>query len=291
MISYYTSKHPGLVTYISLVSLSVPAFLFADKAPLSIGIMSILWGIYTLMRCLSLYEISELFPAHHQKRASKNTNRDSSALAYDLISRMEGNNHVKRGKYAMQSIQERTLLWLSIGIAYLIATLYTQWAQTHQLSISTISETSASAFIIGSAFWAGQTYAYSQSASRILLGILATLFIGTILYHPISISAYELTSVIDSAPFRIENISYIPLTLLLIYSASIMLYACIKGIRQSAGALISISIIGVLSLYTLQTQDTQHLLALWLIGWSIVSIFWIRSFTQKKKFYILYQCE
>ncbi len=291
MISYYTSKHPGLLTYITVISLSVPAFLFAKETPASLGIISILWGIYILMRCLSLYEVSELFPAHIQKRPSKNTNKDSSALAYDLVSRMDSNNHIKRGKYAMQSIQERTQLWLIIGLAYVAVSLYIEWKNTQILSINTISEISTSVFIIGSAFWAGQTYAYSQSASRILLGFLTILLAILLLYQPVPFTPHELTQ-IPLTPHMLSNdTAHIPLALLILYSTCIMLYACLKGTRQAAGAIASLCIIGVLCLYTLKIQDTPYIMALWLVGWSIVSIFWIRSFTQRQKSYMLYQCE
>ena len=98
-MSYYSSKHPGLFIYMILVSITVIGFLFFDLGSFFIGILSVIWGIYTAMRALSLFEMSEHYEAYASMQdPSKNNNAQTSSLAYDLMNRMN-QEHVRVLKY------------------------------------------------------------------------------------------------------------------------------------------------------------------------------------------------
>ncbi len=270
MISYYQSKHPGLFIYLSLIIITVLTLLFFNISPKIIGILSIIWGSFLTMRTLSLYEVSEHFQLFtNSKRASKFTNNSTSSLAQDLSKRKMAHNHMRRGHNALDSIKVKSFLWVIIGVVYCAS--YTVW-NAYSNSIYDIASHICLVFIVGTSFWCGQTYAYSNQASRIILRVVSTLFFITLITNPSSFNAassYDLTELILAA--------------LIIYSGACMLYALKNNAAKKINAVIGITILTIISLYSSYP--------LWMCGLSLFSIFWIRSFKNTQKSYVLYQCE
>ncbi len=285
MISYYNSKHPGLFIYITLLIISVSSLLFLNNSNELIGFLSILWGIFIFMRILSLYEVSEHFSVFTKKSYSKISNKNISTLAHDLLKNMNGEEYIKRGLLAMHSIEKRTLLWFIISITYV--TIYSQNIDIPQQSNNNIIliKNFSIFFIIGAVFWAGQTYTYSNHASKLLFATLAPLFIMSIhnVINDISINNIDIPN----------NISSIILSSLIIYCLVSIFQSAIKGweyiLNAIAGTLIlfTMSIIAI----SVETSNNIELSPIWISGWGLFSIFWIRSYQYRQKKYIIYQCE
>ena len=289
MISYYKSKHPGLFLYIALVITSVTALLFFEITSQKIGILSIFWGGFIFMRTLSLYEVSEHFlPFTNTGKASKNSNQSSSALPHDLMRRMSGRNNLKRGIFAMRSMQSSTLLWFVLGIAYVAYNMYlSQSSEPHNLTIKNLSVL----FIIGAAFWSGQTYAYSDHASKLLIFIFASLFIVTLFKINGAIDVQVFNNLtIDSLP-SIKTSALPLLAILMAYSAVMLCYSALNDIKHGINSALGITLIALLIVCGLSFETNPQAASLWVSGWSLLSIFWVRSSKHTQKSYTLYQCE
>lgn len=290
MISYYTSKHPGLFLYLSLITLSVFTFLFLEANTQQIGILSILWGGFVFMRTLSLYEVSERFaPFAKTSGASKNTNRKSSALPHDLMHRMSGQNHMSRGLFAMNATHERTGLWFVLGLAYVAYHLY---LSKYAMPIDILVQNLSIFFMIGAAFWAGQTYAYSHTASKLLIVVCSLLF-GLTLFTISDATTHHIYNTLTlSNLISYSNDASTPLlAALILYSAIILLYSCTYGLSYSINACIGLILISLLVICGVTFEQTSQNIALWISGWSLLSVFWIRSYSHTRKVYALYQCE
>lgn len=289
MISYYKSKHPGLFLYLLLISVSVFSFLFLTMTAAHIGILSILWGSFVFMRTLSLYEVSEHFlPFAKTEGASKGTSKRNATLSHDLMHRMNGNSNMKRGLFAMHAMHERTMLWFTLALFYVAYHLY---LSMHLISDTLLIQSLSIFFIIGAAFWSGQTYAYSHNASKLLLLVCSALFGLTIFTLNGSATtdlanAFTLTHLLSYG-----NAASPMLAALIAYSAAILLYSCASGRTYSINALFGLMIVGFLVIYGMTHTPSSQTIALWISGWSLFSIFWIRSYCHTRKSYALYQCE
>ncbi len=283
MISYYKSKHPGIFLYITLVCVSVFAFLFLNINAFYSGILSILWGIFIFMRTLSLYEVEEhAQPLSDNLGTSKTSNHNKSTLAHDLLKKMSNKSHLSRGIMAMTSLNIRTILWFIIAIIYIANYII----KSHDSSPPEILvQNISNFFIIGAAFWAGQTYAYSNQASKLMLVIFGLIFCITALKININLDINSL------ALLDISMTSKTILYALIIYSAAIFLYPFTKGSTYGINAITGLFVIILISVCSINTEITSQYIALWLIGWSIISIFWVRSYSNLRKKYVLYQCE
>ncbi len=276
MISYYRSKHPGLWIYLTLLTATVVTFLFLGATSKTIGLFSVLWGSFMVMRTLSLYEISEHFsPLSQANPASKNSNKDRSFLAHDLKRRKEIKNHMNRGIYAFYALTPRTLFWFILALVYCVSYgfLSTNLSSTHD-----IVEYICIAFMIGGAFWTGQTYAYSHFASKLIFITTSILF---------ALSLYFSADL--NTPTQL-NLDHITLFILMIYSIACLIYAFRYGIQKGIYIIFGIAVLGTVLLYTnFHINTDNHVI--WISGISLFSIFWIRAHRQSKKQYILYQCE
>ncbi len=287
MISYYKSKHPGLFIYISLVCISVSAFLFLDINAKYLGILSILWGSFILMRTLSLYEVEEhAEPLTSNIGSSKSGNKNSSALAHDLLKTMKNKTHLKRGIWAMSSLNIRTIIWFIIAITYLCYRIITQY---NYISVNILTQDIAGFFIIGAAFWIAQTYAYSNQASKLMLTAFGLLLCITILKTNTNLNVN--TEILFEYSHIIKNWGSVILAILAIYSAAIFIYPIIKRSSNTLGSFIGLIIITLLTICSLNLEATLQNTPIWLLGWSIISIFWVRSYSQSRIKYTLYQCE
>ncbi len=287
MISYYKSKHPGLFLYLTLVIISVITPLYIELTTAQTGILSILWGGFIFMRTLSLYEISEHF-SHKTSSSIISKNNHNSALPYDLTSRMSGQNNFKRGIFAMRSMHIKTLCWFAIGLIYMAYSFYlSRGTMPHSLILQNLSIL----FMIGAGFWAGQTYAYSDHASKLLILVFTCL---------LSITIFKMSGSLIIENFEIFTIdgltsinnNAMPILLALIaYSAAILCYSAMRDLTSSINAALGLTIILLLTICGLSLEPSPQTLSLWLSGWSLLSIFWVRSSRHTEKSYAIYQCQ
>ncbi len=284
-MSYYFSKHPGLFTYILLIAVSVLSFLYFDPTPSMIGVLSVFWGMYICMRVLSLYELSEHFDLFSsQKLSSKTSNYSLAKLPKDLAHRAVAPENLKRSAFALLCVHARTMVWLALALIYAAYYIHSSSAQLSQYDLVA---NIAVFFMIGAAFWAGQSYAYSNRASRILFaffGVLSALC----LYHAAPLIDLQSLLALQNAPLKVQTLI---LALLLAYTAFTLIYSITRGARNTLSILLGLTLLAALSLLYFSLSETQQNTALWICGWGFFSLFWIRVYSMSQKRYVLYQCE
>ena len=289
-MSYYSSKHPGLYLYLALVALTLSVFLFMQVDPMHIGILSILWGSFTAIRALSLYEISTYFSnyTHQSTLISKEHNAQSSALAHDLMRRMAGNANLKQGLRALYCMHERTTLWFALALGY---TAYTLHISTPLMNRNALMEMVCTLFMIGATFWGGQSYAHEKKASALMLPFFAIalcISLYSIPADPFTVNFHQALSGLSMAQIGTPHIM---LVLLALYSVSILIYALLQRNKAIINVLGGIVLIVLLGVYHLSLEPSQATTALWLSGWGLFSVFWTRAFQPVNKRYVLYQSD
>ena len=289
-MSYYSSKHPGLYLYLTLVAITLSAFLFCDITPVHIGILSVLWGIFTALRTLSLYEINNYYNTYARQSTiiSKEHNAQSSALAHDLTRRMTGSINMKQGLHALYCLHERTILWFALALGY---TAYHLHMSAPMMSKHALMEVVCTLFMIGTVFWVGQSYAYNKKASRIMLFSFATALCISLYCLPIEVSSIHLHQAISGLSMAKATTPHTLLTLLVLYSAIILIYALLQRNKAALSALGGITLIALLSICHLSLESSQAATALWISGWGLFSVFWTRAYQPVSKRYVLYQCD
>ena len=288
-MSYYSSKHPGLYLYMALVIISVLSFLFIDMGAAQIGMLTIFWGIFTALRTLTLYEISEHYEAYaNNGDVSKNHNSQPSALAYDLMHRMNSSRNMKCGMLALSCLHERTILWFLLALIYTAFQLHTL---SSELSKSALMEDMSIFFIIGATFWAGQSYAYSAKISRMLLFMLSALFLLSLSILKSDFSFDMLYPALSQTAFLDFSNPQIILVILTLYSVAILLFALVQNNKSAGNIILGICLVALLSAFHLILEPSREATALWISGWGMFAIFWVRSYGTREKRYVLYQCE
>lgn len=287
-MSYYTSKNPGLLLYMTLITLSVLGLLIAPQNIVLTGVLSIFWGLFTLTRILSLYEVNEHIPATQNAHGiSKRTNHLTSALPYDLTARMNKSKHQKRGEHALKSLDLRSVTWLLIASIY---ALYNLHLHSAGLPAIQIIQSMSLFFIIGAVFWNGQSYAYNKQTNGNLL-LLLSLLLGISAYsaniHHIDLSKSIIQNNILSLS---QNLSIFILFFLAIYCIITALYAGLSSLKKLPIAVISSALICCMALIYI-AAPLSNTTALWISFWGLFSLLWVQCFTHSKKRYVLYQCQ
>lgn len=286
MISYYNAKHPGLCFYIALVVTTVASFLLADMKPEYIGLLAMAWSIFVMMRVLSFYEITHHFTDFMSGSLSM---KPKEALPEFLTHKMTSKNHLKRGMHGLNALHERTALWFALGTLYVF---YFLFGNIGQFSVVEFVTSFSLFFVVGASFWGGQTYAYSDVASRLLMVVFGLLFIsviGVIVYQ--NDVAFTREVVLENILSFNKNSGLPLLGMLALYTLGILIYSSSYGFKYSMNALVGVFILGVLAFCSLGLEQTSNNLAIWASGWSLFSIFWIRSYSYRKTRYALYQCQ
>ncbi|MFP4098635.1 MAG: hypothetical protein ACLFP8_06190 [Alphaproteobacteria bacterium] len=289
-MSYQSSKHPGLYLYLTLVTATILSFLFLEISSTAIGILTILWGGFTALRALSLYEISssQTYNAKRNTLISKEHNAQSSLLAYDLIQRMTTGANTTQGLRALYCLHERTLLWGTIAITYMAFSLHLNASNSGQTALM---EMVCTMFMIGTAFWGGQSYAYNNKAAKLMGSFFAIFLCLSLFVFKVNIFPAHLLSAFSQAIFYKSTTSNILLLILALYSTTILLHALMQQNKATPNAIAGICIIAIMSVSYLSIESTQATTALWLSGWGLFSIFWSRAHQPVRKRYILYQSD
>ncbi len=284
-MSYYTSKHPGLYAYIALLALSTAAFIITPGSAVMIGTLSVLWGLVCMMRALALHEVGEYFErAAPKTTTSKISNTQSAPLAYDLTKRMAGNSHFKRGLAALECLDARTLLWFGLAALYAVCAFYLAENGTSKaISYQDLSLF----FIIGAAFWIGQSYAYSASASKLLGSSCAALFLGALYLLMPGDSANLYMTLLNKI---LSDPSFIMLGALIAYTLGVLTHALINKPRKAPLVITGFALLAAMSYAHLTLPTSTQNLALWVPGWALFALIWIRAYTNTEKRYTLYPC-
>lgn len=280
-MSYYNSKNPGLIAYVTVLALSVGAFLLLPSSNIILGALTILWGILCLMRVLTLFEVNEYFENTKttSKQVSKHTNNQTTPLAYDLTKRMKGKNYFKHGLAAMECVEPRTLLWFTMAALYAVSSFYFN----DQINIEDISLL----FMIGAVFWLGQSYGFSRSATYVISSISLT----ATLYALASLSPVITTNILQAAIEQvITKPSVIMLIALVAYSIGVLIHALVENPRQSGVSLLGLLLLVTLTILYFALPPNHENIALWLPLWSLFSLTWIRAYKAPKTRYTLYPC-
>ena len=289
-MSYYASKHPGLYLYLALVAITVLSFLFLEVGPTEIGLLAMLWGGYTALRTLSLYEISSCFCNYTRQSTmiSKEHNAQSSALAHDLVRRMTNSANIKQGVHALYCLHERTLLWFALALGY---TAYHLHINSTVMGRTDLMDMVCIMFMIGATFWGGQSYAYNNKDAKLMSVVFAIALCLSLSILPIKISLPQLSQTFSSLSILESTTPYTFLVLLASYSIATLLYALIHRNKATFSALSGIMIVALLCLCHVFIEPSQASPALWISGWGLFSLTWSRAYRPILKRYVLYQSD
>ena len=286
-MSYYSSKHPGLYLYLILTALTLAAFILLNAGTMLIGALSILWGVFTALRALSLYEISAYYDTYtrQSRRISKEHNGQSSALAHDLMRRMSGSINMKQGLRALYCLHERTILWFAFALIY---TAFTLHMSAPLMDRTALMEMVCTLFMIGAIFWGGQSYAYNREDARLIALVFAGALCTSLYALPADLSTARLTQSLSELSISAETPGT-PLILLALYSIAILIYALLRQNKTILSVIGGIGLIALLAFCHLSTEPSHATTALWISGWGLFSVFWTRAWLPVQKRYILHQ--
>jgi hypothetical protein len=289
-MSYYSSKHPGLYLYLVLITVTLSAFLFWDIGSAQIGLLSVLWGLFTATRALSLYEINAYYNTYTRQSTiiSKEHNAQSSALAHDLMRRMTSGINMKQGIRALYCMHERTILWFALALGY---TAYTLHVSAPMMSRNALMEVICTLFMIGAAFWGGQSYAHDNKAYKLMLLVFTTAFGISLYYLSANIITADLPQALSALSMANGVTPQTFLILLAIYSGVIMIYALLQRNKATLSAIAGITLIALLVICHVSLEPSQATTALWISGWGLFSLFWTRAFQPISRRYVLYQSD
>lgn len=283
-MSYYSSKNPGLYLYLTLIIASTAFFLLCETTSSGIGILAMLWGGFTALRALSLYEIDAYYDnyKHQSTLISKAHNAQSSSLAHDLMQRMNSNVNMKQGLHALSCLHKRTLFWFVLALGYTALILHTNASFMNKTSLM---EMICTLFMIGAAFWSAQSYAYNKTVATLLSTVFSiTLCVS---FFSLPITTVHISEVFHST-FSAQNLV---LGFLILYSITIMLHAIGQKNKAELNIFGALILIALLTLCHLTMEPSSKATALWLSGWGLFSVFWARAYQPIKKHYILHQCD
>ncbi len=294
MISYYRSKYPGLILYMILVIASIIVCAI-EQTQFALGLLSIGWSIFIMMRVLSLYEMRHYRNTYRtQKPESKRSNHQVSALAYDLLSRLGVRANSDKATRALYCVHERTMMWFFLALLCIGWWVYMQGAAVNIEHLSSLSLF----FILGTVFWGGQSYASSEKISNILLFIFGGAMAWVILFEQSGITfTTDSESLITSMYQAISNhmISLFIVSVLVVYSVLILLSSSLRNHRYLLNGLAGIGLLIFLILQSLNhiftNAEWSDLSSLWIAGFGLFSVFWVRAQFHKRKRHILYFCE
>lgn len=284
-MSYYTSSNPGFFAYIALTTASILGLLIHPQSTLFIGILSICWGIFVLIKILSLYEVSEIIPQNRRQEISKNNNHLTSSLAYDLTARMHNSAHLKHGKKALQLLDIRNLIWLSIAGAYALYTL----RHGHENNTETIKNLSVF-FIIGATFWNGQSYAYNKSTQTLLLALFTGLATFCLFYTTPYFNIPAAQEIFSNIKSLKQDTPTLILATLCLFCIIAPVYNSITSRAKYTYTMIAILIITVMALLYI-VPTIQQSISLWISLWGLLSLFWFTQSGKTKQRFVLYQCQ
>ncbi len=272
----------------TLMTCSVIGLLISPQNIAFIGLLSIFWGGFTFMRILSLYEVSEHIPnTQNTSSISKRTNHLTAALPYDLTARMNSSRYFKRGENALNSLDPRNITWLVIASIYVIYSLH---LHSSGLPLTQTIQDLSIFFIIGAAFWNGQSYAYGANSANVLLVLLIALLAISAYTAGVHHMNFSETVIQNNILHLSQNFSLLALSFLGIYCIVTSLYAGLSYIRNLPIALISSALmLCMAAIYIASPLSTPT--ALWISFWGLFSLLWIKCFTHKRKRYVLYQCQ
>lgn len=289
MISYYGSKYPGLLYYISLVASSTLYFTFAPLQNWSLGLLVMLWSVYVFMRALSMLEATNYqAPLKTSGRASNNTMLLPSSLPTDLMKRMNGRDNLKRADNAMNlALGGHTTFWLGLAALYGACEIY---LGLHNISPSTstlgLQQKIAILFMIGAAFWAGQSYTENATITKIMVALFTILLLTSTTFAFHGHIASLLTTVQNPEQIKIGLPVLIGMPLFF-YSLTMILPAFVKGKAYALPALAALALLSLMALAALSLPHETPRVAFWIAAWSLFSILCARSIRQRRKVYRL----
>lgn len=283
MISYYTSKNPGLSIYIALVAISVAYFLFAPLEGWSLGILCMGWGGYTFMRALSLLEVTtHNAPLRTANLPSRTDMMRPSSLPADLIKRINGKENLGRAQLAFLALSPRSLIWLMLAVLYALGDLYFS-LHSQSFDPATYIRNISILFILGAAFWSGQTYATHIALGYVMFGV----FVSALMIVAFNGAFDGVTLERFSNIMPVVDQKTLIAAPLFLYCAALLLPSLLKDKEHCVNALAGIFLLCFIGFVALTLPAPNVKYALLVCGWGLFSMFWIRAASTVKKTYRL----
>ena len=201
---------------------------------------------------------------------------------------MHTNTQTQKGHRALYCLDERTILWFVLGLVYMTYHLH---VSSFFISEKALMEIMCVFFMIGATFWAGQSYGYNAYVSKLLttfFGIFVAISLYTLNAHEVLLHAYQNYNFLPSISL---DVSLGILATLLLYCILALLYALTEGTKTLASVVPGLLVLSLLSVCYLTLEPSSKNYALWISGWGLFSVFWIRSYKAESKKYVLYQCQ
>lgn len=279
MISYYQSKNPGIFAYLSLIIISTLYFCFMPLQSWSLGLLTIGWSVYTFMRALSLFEVTENpAPLKGLPQASRGTLLLSTTLPSDLMKRMNGKDHLGRANFSLQALSTRSTLWLALAGLYAVGELY---LALHGLSNTIpLAQKTSILFILGASFWAGQTYAGNDLLAVALFWIFTALIV-------LCITTGQIAFTTEFSVLTLLSPSVLIAVPLFAYSLLMLLPSLLKPQAYALNAAAGIFLLLFMGYIVVTLPANTLQIAVLITGWSLFSLYWIRSAHHLKKTYTL----
>lgn len=281
MISYYHSKNPGIFIYLALIIISTLYFCFIPLQSWSLGFLAMGWSVYTFMRTLSLFEVTiNPAPLAGLQNSSRTTLLLPATLPNDLMKRMNGKDHLSRANYSLQALSARSSAWLALAAIYAICELYLALHGISYQNAIPLEQKTAILFIIGASFWAGQTYAGSDFLIHILFWLFAAII-------TLCITTGQIDFSLTFPDLDILSTSHMIALPLFAYSLVMLFPSLFRSKTYAFNGIAGIAVLLFMgySIIMLPTNSAQ--IAILVTGWSLFSLYWIRSSQILRKNYTL----
>lgn len=343
MTTINRASQSDIIIYALLLGISTLYFSFFEPPVPVIGILTLLWSIVLLLRVKTLLHVTQ-----HLERAGHfdySQTEQKLTLPRTILRQMEHEEYIRRGVLALRALRVRTMIWvfvscITLGFGLYVTISPNETAITYRLlseleaffqstineqfnyesqSILTIMVRVSIQFIVISACWLGQSYAY-RNHNNILLWIYAFLFcvaflvnFGNNLFSNLllvnivdipdlghgwdNIKLLKKLAVLPNQPYtsfseRAYELGKIGLVFFYLpgfYCFAALIRSLFREYDYAVNAFWGLLILMIMLWCDLFLAASIHMVALWITGWSFFSYFWIRSGKYARKSYRLYQ--
>lgn len=264
-------EYLGVLIYAALLGVTICLYVFVPVSVKLAGFLLILWSFAALFRALWFLEITAKLQKGYRET-------DFIKLPQKILEDMKRMRESRTGKIMLRGMGPRVLVWLGLMALYVV--LYemippAQNAAANSFPLLHHPGETAAFLIIGFAFWLAQTYAYTRSYSRIVLG---TALAGLAL--ALAVNALFVPSVqMSSFAARLDHLGWsgtAPLYAAGVFTAYVFLRTLLSVPAKRAHAIAGIALVGSMALCDLFFTSSGALTALFLAGWAALGGLWGR---------------
>lgn len=325
-----------LVIYVLLLGATTLAFAFVPVSNERLGLLAVLWGVALIARLKNLRDFSaRLEKAGHYDYSEYNP---ALTLPQKILNQLSHEQYMQRGMMALRALRLPGIFWIACALAFaawgvamtlfpampapvpafknnldaVVREITGENLKSYTMSLLIAARRLSILFIIGAAFWLGQSYAYRTPARplRFLCAVLLLVaflvnfanesFTTLLLIDLTKIGPYgfgweslELLQSMKLAPHPLTPVSQRALELgwlglFLFYTpwclcALSLLKASWREYERAAYAVRGLLVLSILLFSDLFLAAGDQMIALWVSGWATFAPYWIRAHRHIKK--------